>query len=311
MVISPAIIAMPVVTSVSHATRLDRILREDGVENRIGNLVGDLVGMAFGDGLRSKKIAALTAHFGRTPAEVGKTGSAGDGPCATATPTKSIKCSRFPASRQGTERQSAALRGNDLDADLAVRGVGGATFSTSMVQSARTAVSAPIAAATGASTVPTTPTVSGNSATRLALVLDDDPPDVAFVNELADLRQDLIGRALDLLAPGSFHVSCAPRCRRCRRGESGRMREAHPGCKSKSGGFSTPAGLDVARPRWFDGATCAGGTGRTRRAGAPPARACRSGWWTDRRDRASSGSSAGRRRARGGGWRTNGAARAG
>jgi hypothetical protein len=34
VVISPATIARPVVTSVSHATRLDRILREDGVENR-------------------------------------------------------------------------------------------------------------------------------------------------------------------------------------------------------------------------------------------------------------------------------------
>ena len=46
------------------------VLREDGVENRIGDLVGDLVGMAFGDGLRREQIAALTAHVSRAPLNV-------------------------------------------------------------------------------------------------------------------------------------------------------------------------------------------------------------------------------------------------
>ena len=59
MVISPATIASPVVTSVSQATRLDRILREDGVENGVRNLIGDLVRMALGHRFRGKKDAVL------------------------------------------------------------------------------------------------------------------------------------------------------------------------------------------------------------------------------------------------------------
>ena len=56
--ISPATIARPVVTSVSHATRRDRVLREDRVEDAVGNLVGNLVGMPFGDGFGRKEMAA-------------------------------------------------------------------------------------------------------------------------------------------------------------------------------------------------------------------------------------------------------------
>jgi hypothetical protein len=37
-----------------------RVLGENGVQHRIGDLVGDLVGMAFGDGLRGKK--EFTGH---------------------------------------------------------------------------------------------------------------------------------------------------------------------------------------------------------------------------------------------------------
>ncbi len=33
-----------------------RVLRNDGVENRVGNLVADFVRMAFRHGLRSKKM---------------------------------------------------------------------------------------------------------------------------------------------------------------------------------------------------------------------------------------------------------------
>ena len=40
----------------------DGILREDGVENRIGDLVGDLVGMPFGHRLRGEEITTVTAH---------------------------------------------------------------------------------------------------------------------------------------------------------------------------------------------------------------------------------------------------------
>ena len=39
-----------------------RVLREDGVENRIRNLIGDLVGMSFGHRLRREQMPSLTAH---------------------------------------------------------------------------------------------------------------------------------------------------------------------------------------------------------------------------------------------------------
>ncbi len=40
----------------------DRILGENRVENGIGNLVGDLVGMPFGHRLRGKQVTTVTAH---------------------------------------------------------------------------------------------------------------------------------------------------------------------------------------------------------------------------------------------------------
>ena len=40
-----------------------RILRQNGVEDRVGNLIGNLVGMSFGYGLRRKEMAAVTAHY--------------------------------------------------------------------------------------------------------------------------------------------------------------------------------------------------------------------------------------------------------
>ena len=61
VVISPATTTMPVFTSVSHATRAVRVLREDRVEDGVGDRVADLVGMAFGDGLGRELI---TAHSG-------------------------------------------------------------------------------------------------------------------------------------------------------------------------------------------------------------------------------------------------------
>jgi hypothetical protein len=39
-----------------------RVLREDGVQNRIGDLVGDLVRVPFGHRLRRKQITTFTAH---------------------------------------------------------------------------------------------------------------------------------------------------------------------------------------------------------------------------------------------------------
>src|SRR5262245_36176689 len=38
-----------------------------------------------------------------------------------------------------------------------------------------------------------------------ALLFDDDTPDVALIQQMFDLRQDLVGRAFNLLAPGTFH----------------------------------------------------------------------------------------------------------
>ena len=40
-----------------------RVLRQNGVEDRVGNLIGNLVGMSFGYGLRRKEMAAVTAHY--------------------------------------------------------------------------------------------------------------------------------------------------------------------------------------------------------------------------------------------------------
>ena len=45
----------PVQVSVSHATRLKRILLQAGVENRVGDLIGNLVRMTFGHGLRGEE----------------------------------------------------------------------------------------------------------------------------------------------------------------------------------------------------------------------------------------------------------------
>jgi hypothetical protein len=47
VVISPAIMAMPVVTEVSQATRAFLILLENGIKDGIGNLIGNLVGVTF------------------------------------------------------------------------------------------------------------------------------------------------------------------------------------------------------------------------------------------------------------------------
>ena len=49
VVISPAMTARPVVTSVSQATRAGGILGEEGIEHGIRDGVRDLVGMPFGD----------------------------------------------------------------------------------------------------------------------------------------------------------------------------------------------------------------------------------------------------------------------
>ena len=53
--ISPAIIASPVVTRVSQATRRFRVLGDNGIQNGIRNLIGDLVRVAFGDRLGGKQ----------------------------------------------------------------------------------------------------------------------------------------------------------------------------------------------------------------------------------------------------------------
>ena len=62
VVISPAMTARPVVTSVSQATRPTGSCGEDGVEDGVGDLVGDLVGVPLGDGLGGEQVTAITAH---------------------------------------------------------------------------------------------------------------------------------------------------------------------------------------------------------------------------------------------------------
>src|SRR5439155_27319272 len=53
----------------------DRVLGEDGVENGIGDLIGDFVRVSFGDRLGREKMPALTAHavrsFDGSPAKAG------------------------------------------------------------------------------------------------------------------------------------------------------------------------------------------------------------------------------------------------
>jgi hypothetical protein len=63
VVISPATIAMPVLTSVSHATRARGSCREDGIEHCVGDLVGDLVRVAFGDRLGREEIVLAHAEI--------------------------------------------------------------------------------------------------------------------------------------------------------------------------------------------------------------------------------------------------------
>ncbi len=58
VVISPATTATPVLTSVSQATRASRVAREDGVQHGIGNLVGHLVRVPFGNRLGSEQVVA-------------------------------------------------------------------------------------------------------------------------------------------------------------------------------------------------------------------------------------------------------------
>ena len=55
VVISPATTTRPVVISVSQATRPVGVVREDGVEHRVRDLVGDLVRVALGDRLRREE----------------------------------------------------------------------------------------------------------------------------------------------------------------------------------------------------------------------------------------------------------------
>ena len=55
---------MPVLTRVSQATRPSRVLRHHGVEDAIGDLVADLVGVALGDGLRGEEVLAFGERLG-------------------------------------------------------------------------------------------------------------------------------------------------------------------------------------------------------------------------------------------------------
>ena len=41
-----------------------RVLRQNGVQNRIRDLIGDLVGMSLGDRFRREQMPSLTAHAG-------------------------------------------------------------------------------------------------------------------------------------------------------------------------------------------------------------------------------------------------------
>ena len=58
VVTSPATTATPVFTSVSQATRASRVAREDGVQHGVGDLVGDLVRVPFGNGLGGEQVVA-------------------------------------------------------------------------------------------------------------------------------------------------------------------------------------------------------------------------------------------------------------
>ena len=53
--ISPETTTNPVFTSVSHATRPERIVAQHRVQHAVGDLVGDLVRMTLGHGLRGEQ----------------------------------------------------------------------------------------------------------------------------------------------------------------------------------------------------------------------------------------------------------------
>ena len=55
---------MPVVTSVSHATRAVRILGENRVKHRVGNLVGHLVRVALGHRFGREQVSLLLRALG-------------------------------------------------------------------------------------------------------------------------------------------------------------------------------------------------------------------------------------------------------
>ena len=60
--VSPASTTRLVVTSVSQATRRIGIGGQEGVQHRVAEPVGDLVGMAFGDGFGGEQELARVAH---------------------------------------------------------------------------------------------------------------------------------------------------------------------------------------------------------------------------------------------------------
>ena len=57
VVISPATSTKPVLATVSHATRLVRIDGEATIEDRVGDLIAQLVRVTFGDGLGREQVA--------------------------------------------------------------------------------------------------------------------------------------------------------------------------------------------------------------------------------------------------------------
>ena len=114
VVISPATTTSPVVISVSHATRALRVVGEDRVENRIGDLVGDLVRVALGDRLGAEG-ERPRGHARRLPQERGGTHGS---------PTSPL----LPRTRQHSPAGLSAGQAGLWPSGASLRSAGGSAF---------------------------------------------------------------------------------------------------------------------------------------------------------------------------------------
>ena len=161
--------------------------------------------------MRVELLHAARARTGSRPRARGFMGLArivrgSSAPPLRAGPFKSTKYSSFrdSATRSGRRVRYGSRRGSRRTR-LSTSGLSASVFSTSIVQSARSALSAPIAAATGAMTAPITPAVSGNSATVLPRCLTTTRRMLPSSTSCLSWARICSRRAFELLPERPFH----------------------------------------------------------------------------------------------------------